>query len=155
MPARSLNSGSTAWSPPAPCAAFTWRLDAEPPLSTYACGVSPSNLCPWSRWTDWPRASHAGCCQDRRRDGRTEGTQGEVATLRAPPTIISEVAGHNAAAGGLLAAYGYTLYYGQQPAALRSLVAIAPPETWPSATIAQPSLTDSRNWIVCQPSRPS
>jgi FkbM family methyltransferase len=55
---------------------------------------------------------------------------GGASVLRARPKVICEVAGCNAAtAGSLLASHGYTLYDGQQLAADRTPVAVAPPET--------------------------
>jgi FkbM family methyltransferase len=55
---------------------------------------------------------------------------GGAGVLRGLPSIICEVAGCNAAtAGDLLIAHGYLLYDGQQPAAERTPVAVAPPET--------------------------
>jgi FkbM family methyltransferase len=55
---------------------------------------------------------------------------GGTSVLRASPTIICEVAACNAAAAGdLLAAHGYTLYDGDQPAAKRAPEPIAPGET--------------------------
>ena len=50
--------------------------------------------------------------------------------LRRHPAIICEVAGSNAtAAGEILAAHGYTLYDGEQPAAKRIATHVAPPNT--------------------------
>jgi FkbM family methyltransferase len=56
--------------------------------------------------------------------------RGGASVLRSRPTIICEVAGHNAAtAGDLLTTYGYTLYDAHQSSAQRTPRAVAPPDT--------------------------
>jgi FkbM family methyltransferase len=55
---------------------------------------------------------------------------GGASVLRSRPTIICEVAGHNAAtAAELLSAYGYTLYDAHQSSDQRTPMAVAPPDT--------------------------